>query len=310
MSRPASRPGAPGPRPGSRPRPAKPLGLVAAYRLVLEYEGGKFQGWQRQGERQSAEGVRTVAGSLEHAVRQAGLRLVTLMGSGRTDAGVHALGQVAHLHLEPAGAPSHRDLPRLLEPHLPADIGLRAAYACSPDFHARHDAMSRSYLYQISLRRSGLAKPFIWWVKQRLDLAVLERAWKAFEGPFDVSAFADLDAPPPAPGRAATHGQEDPRCRIEACEMAQSGSLILLRVTASHFKRSQVRRMVGAAVACARGEAGADPARIARDLTRPRPEAALFWSALAAPASGLFLEHVRYQGDAGPGELKPMILVP
>lgn len=298
MSRPASRPGAPGPRPGSRIRPAKPLGLVTAYRLVLEYEGGKFQGWQRQGERQSAEGVRTVAGSIEHAVRQAGLRLVTLMGSGRTDAGVHALGQVAHLHLDPTGAPSHRDLSRLLEPHLPGDIGLRAAHACSPDFHARHDAISRSYLYQISLRRSGLAKPFIWWVKQRLDLVALERAWKTFQGTFDMSSFADLDA------------QDDPRCKIESCEMAQSGSLILLRVTASHFKRSQVRRMVGAAVACARGEAGADAARIARDLSRPRPEAALFWSALAAPASGLFLEHVRYQGDAGPGELKPMILVP
>jgi tRNA pseudouridine38-40 synthase len=299
VSRPPSRP-APtgGPRIGSRPRPAKPQGLVAAYRLLLEYEGGKFQGWQRQSERQSMEGVRTVAGSLEHAVRQAGLRLVTLMGSGRTDAGVHALGQVAHLHLDPKGAPDPRDLPRLLEPHLPGDIGLRAASACSPDFHARHDAMSRSYLYQISLRRSGLAKPFIWWVKQRLDLAVLERAWKAFEGPFDVSAFADLD------------GQEDPRCKIESCEMAQAGSLILLRVTASHFKRSQVRRMVGAAVACARGEAGADPTRIARDLSRPRPEAALFWSALAAPASGLFLEHVRYAGDKGPGPLVPLISVP
>lgn len=298
MNRPFNPRSAGGPRPGSRPRPAKVPGTVVAYRLLLEYEGGKFQGWQRQGERQTQEGVRTVSGSLEHAVRQAGLRLVTLGGSGRTDAGVHALGQVAHLHLEPKGAPDPRDLPRLLEPHLPGDIGLRSVQACSPDFHARHDALSRSYLYQLSLRRSGLAKPFIWWVKQSLDLVLLERAWKAFEGPFDLSAFADLGP------------QDDPRCRIEGCELAQAGSLVLLRVTASHFKRSQVRRMVGAAVACARREAGADPARIARDLARPRPEATLFWSALAAPASGLFLEHVRYQGDPGPGELKPMILVP
>ena len=298
MNRPFVQRGGAGPRTGSRPRPAKVPGTVVAYRLLLEYEGGKFQGWQRQGERQTQEGVRTVSGSLEHAVRQAGLRLVTLGGSGRTDAGVHALGQVAHLHVEPKGAPDPRDLARLLEPHLPGDLGLRAVTACSPDFHARHDAVSRSYLYQLSLRRSGLAKPFIWWVKQQLDLTILERAWKAFEGPFDVSAFADLGP------------QDDPRCRIEACELAQAGSLILLRVTASHFKRSQVRRMVGAAVACARREAGADPARIARDLTRPRPDAALYWSALAAPASGLFLEHVRYQGESGPGPLNPIILVP
>ncbi len=269
-----------------------------AYRLLLEYEGGKFNGWQRQSDRQTVEGVRTVASSLEHAVRQAGMRLVNLTGSGRTDAGVHALGPVAHLQVEPKGAPDPRDLPRLLEPHLPGDIGLRAVQACPPSFHARHDAVGRTYLYQLSLRRSGLAKPFIWWVKQQLDLAILERAWKAFEGPFDVSGFSDLGP------------QDDPRCRIEACELAQSGSLILLRVTASHFKRSQVRRMVGAAVACARREPGADPARITRDLARPRPEAALFWSPLAAPASGLFLEHVRYEGEPGPGPLKPVIFVP
>ena len=297
MSRPVPPRGKPAPKP-ARPRSPLAPGRVVAYRLLLEYEGGKFQGWQRQSERQSAEGVRTVAGSLEHAVRQAGLRLVNLTGSGRTDAGVHALGQVAHLHVEPKGAPDPRDLPRLLEPHLPGDLGLRAVSACSTDFHARHDAQSRSYLYQLSLRRSGLAKPFIWWVKQQLDLAVLERAWKAFEGPHDVTAFCDLGP------------QDDPRCRIEACELAREGSLILLRVTASHFKRSQVRRMVGAAVACARGEAGADPSRLARDLARPRPEASLFWSALAAPASGLFLEHVRYAGEPGPGPLRPMILVP
>lgn len=269
---------------------------IAAYRLLLEYEGTKFAGWQKQSDLQTREGVRTVAGSLEAALHKSGLRLVTLMGSGRTDAGVHALGQVAHLHLEAKGAPDPRDLPRILEPHLPSDLGLRAVKACAPGFHARHDAEERTYLYQISRRRSGLAKPFIWWVKARLDAAKVVEAWQAFEGFHSMSAFADLDP------------KEDPRCDIRRCEGAEVGSLLLLRVTASHFKRSQVRRMVGAAVAVGLGKARIE--EIAKDLKRPGKDSALRWSDQAAAASGLFLEHVQYPGEPGPGPLRPFIEVP
>lgn len=271
-------------------RVKRPAGEPAAYRLLLEYEGGKFHGWQRQ------EGARTVAGSLEHAVHKSGLRILTLVGAGRTDAGVHAAGQVAHLHIESAGAPDPRDLPRILEPHLPSDIGLRSVARCAPAFHARHDAQDRTYLYQLSLRRSGLAKPFIWWVKGRLDLDLLTQAWELFPGFRNISAFADLDA------------GEDPRCRIVRCESARSGSLMLLRVTASHFKRSQVRRMVGAAVAIAAGKQSMQD--LTRDLDRPGKESALRWSEHAAAASGLFLEYVRYEGDGPVPPLAPLVPVP
>jgi tRNA pseudouridine38-40 synthase len=266
---------------------------IAAYRLLLEYEGTKFHGWQRQ---DVSQGTRTVAGSIEHAAHKAGLRIVTLMGSGRTDAGVHALGQVAHLHLEAGKAPDPRELPRILEPFLPSDIGLREVHACSPDFHARHDAGPRTYLYQLSRRRSGLAKPFIWWMKQSFDLDRLVEAWTSFVGFQDISAFADLDH------------DDDPRCEIQRCEWACTGSLVLLRVTASHFKRSQVRRMVGASVAIAVGRH--KQADLQRDLKRPRPESALRWSDCAAAASGLFLEHVEYPGGHPLGPLRPVIEVP
>ena len=268
---------------------------VAAYRLRLEYEGGRFQGWQRQGEAQVKAGVRTVMGSLEHCLRQAGLHVLALQGSGRTDAGVHALDQVAHLHLEPAGAPSPVQLQRIFDEGLPSDAAVREVKACSPAFHARHDAEERSYLYQICRRRSGLAKPFIWWVKKPLDLDRLAAAWASFEGFHAVTAFADLDR------------GDEPRCEIRRCEWAESGSLVLLRVTASHFKRSQVRRMVGAAVACALGEA--DPARVKKDLAQPTRDAALFWSERAAPSAGLFLERVRYKGEPAVGTLRPFIEV-
>lgn len=272
-----------------------PKGAVAAYRLRVEYEGGRFNGWQRQGEAQSKAGIRTVAGSLEHCLHEAGLRPLALMGSGRTDAGVHALDQCAHLHLAPAKAPSPAQLQRIFDDGLPNGVAVREVKACGPGFHARHDAEARSYLYQICRRRSGLAKPFVWWVKKPMDLDRLAAAWSAFEGFHAVTAFADLDR------------GDEPRCEIQRCEWIEHGSLLLLRATASHFKRSQVRRMVGAAVACALGEA--EPARVKKDLAQPTRDATLFWSERAAPASGLFLERVTYKGEAPVGPLAPVIEV-
>jgi tRNA pseudouridine38-40 synthase len=240
--------------------------------------------------------VRTVAGSLEHVIHDAGLRLIYLGGAGRTDAGVHALGQVAHLHLEAKGAPRPGELRRILDGALPHDIAIRDVRSCPPRFHARHDAMDRTYLYQISRRRSAFGKPWIWWVKRNLDLDRLSQAWKAFEGDQDVSAFADLDT------------EEDGRARIFRCEVAEAGALILLRVQATHFFRRQVRRMVGAAVACALAEE--EPRRVQEDLRNPTEAANLFWGAKASPASGLLLACIRYPGDPELGPLEPTIKIP
>jgi tRNA pseudouridine38-40 synthase len=273
----------------------KPLPL-ASFRLLIEYDGGRFQGWQKQGAKQSQEGVRTVAGSLEHVLHAAGLHLVHLGGAGRTDAGVHALGQVAHLHLEGKGAPRPGELRRILDAGLPHDIAIRDLRTCPPRFHARHDAVDRTYLYQISRRRSAFGKPWIWWVKRSLDLDRLARAWTAFQGDQDVSAFADLDT------------EEDGRVRILHCEVVEAGALVLLRVRATHFYRRLARRMVGAAVACGLGEE--EPRRLLEDLQNPTEAANLHWGAKAAPASGLFLEAVRYAGDPEPGPPRSTIIIP
>jgi tRNA pseudouridine38-40 synthase len=268
---------------------------LASYRLLIEYDGSRFQGWQKQGAKQSREGVRTVAGSIERVVHEAGLHLVNLGGAGRTDAGVHALGQVAHLHLEAKGAPRPGELRRILDGALPQDIAIRDIRSCPPRFHARHDAVDRTYLYQISRRRSAFGKPWIWWVKRGLDLDRLSLAWTAFEGDQDVSAFADLDT------------EEDGRTRLLRCEVSEVGSLSLLRVRATHFYRRLVRRMVGAAVACALGDE--EPRRVIEDLRNPTEAANLYWGAKAAPASGLFLESVRYPGDPEPGPPKPTLAI-
>ena len=263
-------------------------------KLTLAYHGAEFHGWQAQ---EDEAGTRAVQTEVERAAARLLGRpgeLVRVHGAGRTDAGVHALGQVAHLHLGP-GAPSPKELRRLLDEGLPHDVALRELAPCGPAFHARHDARSRSYLYQLSLRRSALAKPYLWWVKGALDLARLEETWRLFEGFHDVSAFADLE-------------REDPRCEVQACELAREGSLVLLRVTASHFLRRQVRRMVGAAVWCGLGRER--PARVARDLARPSEAATLFWSDKAAPSAGLFLEHVQYDGAPERPALAPLVRVP
>lgn len=269
---------------------------VTAYRLLIEYDGSRFQGWQRQGYKQTKEGVRTVAGSLEHVLHEAGLRLVYLGGAGRTDAGVHALGQVAHLHLEARNAPRPGELRRILDAALPQDVAIRDLSSCLPRFHARHDAVDRTYLYQISRRRSAFAKPWIWWVKRGLDRDRLAKAWSAFQGDHDVASFADLDP------------EEDGRVRILSCETAQAGELLLLRVRATHFYRRLVRRMVGAAVACGLGEE--EPLRVLEDLRNPTEAANLYWGAKAAPSSGLFLEAVRYSGDPEPGPPRATIYLP
>lgn len=278
----------------ARPRAGQTASRTA-FRLVLEYDGSRFQGWQRQGAKQTAQGVRTVMGALERVLMDAGVEVLALSGSGRTDAGVHALGQVAHLHLAATRAPHPHQLLRIFDDGLPADVAIRSITPCSPSFHARHDALERTYLYQLSLRRSAFAKPYIWWIKAALDLERLREAWACFQGNHDCSAFADLEP------------KEDPRCQIRSCELSLEGSMALLRVTARHFLRRQVRRMVGAAVHC--GLKKEDPARLVQDLAHPNHLANLHWAEKAAPAAGLFLEQVRYPGDPETTTRDPLIHV-
>ncbi|HEY8535994.1 MAG TPA: tRNA pseudouridine(38-40) synthase TruA, partial [Vicinamibacterales bacterium] len=243
------------------------------FRLLLEYAGTRYSGWQIQ------KNARTVQGELDRAVREVtGERAFELYGSGRTDAGVHALGQVAHLDVRTSLPPA--TLVRRLNDALPADINVLQAVRVPHRFHARHDAIGRTYIYQIARRRTAFAKPFVWWVREPLDVAAMREAARGFEGRLDFRGFTDDD-----PDEKST------LVEVAAVRVEERGDVVLVIVDGSHFLWKMVRRMVGVLAAIGRGEL--EPGAVPRLLASPGGLPAR----LTAPASGLFLARVLYPGD-------------
>ena len=255
---------------------------VPRYRLTIEYAGTRFSGWQVQ------KNARTIQGEIVRALREAtGVADVDLQGSGRTDAGVHAVGQVAHLDLPRPVQPEM--LRRQINDTLPADINVLGILPVPHRFHARRDAVSRSYVYQVSRRRTAFAKPFVWWVKDDLDLRAMREAAGAFVGMHDFRSFTDSD-----PDEVSTHVQ------VDSVEIKEEGALILFRVSGSHFVWKMVRRVVGVLVEVGRGRLGAEAAERFLEERSPVP------ARVTAPASGLFLERVVYPGEPGIDPLRPI----
>jgi len=245
---------------------------MPTYRVTVEYDGTKFAGWQVQPK------GRTVQGVLTTVLREVtGNETLTLRAAGRTDAGVHALAQEASFRVARPLEES-RLLP-LLAKALPPDLAVLDLERVPDSFHPRHDAVRRSYRYQIARRRSAFGKRFTWWVPGRLDPEAMQVAATRFVGRHDFAGFAR---------REATRGRTI--VVVEECRVADLDELVLVRVVASHFLWGQVRRMVGALVAVGRGEA--EPADVGRwlagETAPPEP---------AAPAAGLFMEAVHYPGD-------------
>jgi tRNA pseudouridine38-40 synthase len=252
------------------------------YRLTIEYAGTRYSGWQVQ------KNARTVQGELQRAIREgAGEVAFDLQGSGRTDAGVHAVAQVAHLEI-PTTLPPEL-LRRRINDALPADINVLAIAPVRHKFHARHDAVSRSYVYQVARRRTAFAKAFVWWVKEDLDLGRMREAAKRLGGMHDFRSFTDAD-----PDEAST------KVLLEGIDVEESGDLILVRVSGSHFVWKMVRRIVGVLVEVGRGGLDAD------DVSRFLSEASPVPARLTAPASGLFLERVLYESDPPLGPVRPV----
>lgn len=246
---------------------------MARFKLDLEYAGTRYSGWQVQ------RNARTVQGELQQAIRTAAGRTdFELYGSGRTDAGVHALHQVAHLDLETRTPPGQ--LLWAINDELPSDINVLAVEKVTRRFHARHAAVARSYLYQISRRRTAFAKPYVWWIRDPLDAARMGEAAALFVGMHDFRSFTAGDAE-----------QGSTRVLLERVELGEEADLILLRIQGSHFIWKMVRRMVGVLAEVGRGALGAGD--VARFLEEPSDAPAR----LTAPPSGLFLERVFYEGD-------------
>ena len=252
------------------------------YRMTVEYDGTKFAGWQVQPQARTVQGVLT-----DVLRRETGQGDIVLRGAGRTDAGVHALAQVASLECrEPLAV---ERLLAALERALPADLAVRELRQLEGRFHPRHDAVLRSYRYQLARRRSAFGKRTTWWVRVPFDSRALAAAAAHLVGRHDFAALSRRD-----PGQTSTV------VVVEECRVADLGELVLVRLVASHFLWGQVRRMVGALVAVGRGEARPDDVEGWLSGAIEPPDN-------AAPASGLFLERVLYRGEAQ--ELPPLVPV-
>jgi tRNA pseudouridine38-40 synthase len=262
---------------------------VPRLKLTIEYTGTRYSGWQIQ------KNARTVQGEIDRAVRTVTLRKdFELYGSGRTDAGVHASGQIAHLDVATSLPPE--SLRRRLNDELPADINILRAEQVPHRFHARHDAVARRYVYQIARRRTAFVKAFVWWVKDPIDVARMREAGRAFVGRRDFQSFAAQDDDEGSPGPV----DRSTLVLIDRLEVVEAGDLVLIGIEGSHFLWKMVRRIVGVLVEIGRGTL--DPAAAATFLHQSSDTPAK----LTAPPSGLFLDRVYYAGDGRGVEILPI----
>jgi tRNA pseudouridine38-40 synthase len=256
---------------------------MARFKLHIEYDGTRYSGWQIQ------KNARTVQGELSSALGKVlDSTDFELYGAGRTDAGVHALDQVAHLEAKTMLAPEI--LRRKINDELPPDVNVLEIEKASPQFHARHDAVARSYLYQISRRRTAFGKKMVWWIKDQLDLKRMQAAADLFVGMKDLQSFTADD-----PEEKST------KVHVENIEIRESGDLILIRFVGSHFLWKMVRQIVGVIAEVGRGKLTIEQARSYLNGRSKEP------AALTAPPSGLFLERIYYQHDKKLAQLNPVL---
>lgn len=243
------------------------------FRLTLEYDGRDFAGWQVQ-----PGGQRTVQGVLEAAVERVTGRAARAIGSGRTDAGVHAEGQVASVRVDTRLEPD--ELCRALNGVLPADVAVLAAERVPEDFHALRDARSKLYCYRIwnGSSPSPLRAPRAWHVARRLDLEAMRRAARALVGTHDFACFRAAGSEEGSSVRTLT------RCQLEGEARAE----IRLLVEGDGFLRHMVRALAGTLVEVGWGRRAAD-SMAAMLASRDRGRAGR-----TAPAQGLTLVRVDY----------------
>jgi tRNA pseudouridine38-40 synthase len=245
--------------------------------LIVEYDGTAYAGWQRQ------PAAPTVQAVLERAASRLFAAPTRVVGAGRTDAGVHALGQVAHL-VTASRLPAER-IHSGLNALLPPDVVVRAVDEAPPGFHARRDARWRVYGYLVLARPlpSALLRRYAHHVPEPLDLDAMQAAATALVGRHDFAAF-----------RVAGTATRTTECTVTEVAVSRRGAFVVITVVADRFLRQMVRRMVATLLQVGRGALppGAVGALLAAgDPARVPP---------AAPPGGLYLLGVSYQ-EAPPG---------
>ena len=241
-------------------------------KLTIEYDGTDYSGWQLQ------PNGRTVQGVLEQALEKILGAKIRVAASGRTDAGVHALGQVAHFVHD--GAVDLWRLQRALNGVTPPDVVIRGAEAAPDSFDPRRDARARRYRYRIwnAPWPAAIERRYSWHQHDALDLSAMEEAIRHLEGEHDFASFQ-------AAGCDAAHAVR----RIDRNGFTRQGDLVLYDVEANAFLRHMVRNIVGTLAQIGRGERAASSIAgllAAKDRTLAGP---------TAPPQGLFLMEVKYE---------------
>ncbi len=244
---------------------------MPTYKLVIEYDGTAYAGWQRQADRTTVQAV------LEDALLCLTQETIAVVGAGRTDAGVHALGQVVSFRSE-RGLPLH-EWRRGLNAHLPPDVAVQSVDIVADGFHARYSATRKRYDYRILHRqeRSALERHRAWHIYGPLDLDAMRQAAGLLLGRHDFSSF-----------QGHPTDTKDPLCHLERLEIFEEGALVRLVFVADRFLKQMVRAIVGTLVEVGQGKR---PPQAMRDILAAKDRRSAGYT---APPQGLYLVEVEY----------------
>lgn len=244
-------------------------------RLTVHYDGSAFHGWQVQPDQ------RTVQGVLESAISRLADRTRTIIGSGRTDTGVHATGQVFCVDMPDPWTPAR--LRRSLNAILPRDLWIASAEPAAPDFHPRYDALRRTYRYEVGTRPESCSpfhRPWCWPLEDPLERDLLNRGAALVVGEHSFHAFSKAGQP-----------ERGDRCRIHAAAWSDTALGVRLTITADRYLHHMVRYLAGTMIDVARGRRALD------DMARLLDNEPDVVTSPPAPAEGLFLHRVEYPQD-------------
>lgn len=244
---------------------------MPTFKLVIEYEGTAYAGWQRQPNQP------TVQAAIEDILQRITQTHIAVTGAGRTDAGVHALGQVVSFRSDKTF--SMHEWLRALNGLLPADISIRSIEAVADGFHARYSARRKHYEYRILNRaeRSALDRHRAWHIRERLDLGTMREAARSLVGRHDFSSF-----------QGHPTDTDNPICDLTHLTLSEEQALIGIQVQADRFLKQMVRAIVGTLVEVGQGKRQPQAMKDILD-TRDRRSAGI-----TAPAHGLYLVRVEY----------------
>ena len=240
------------------------------YKMLLEYDGSDFAGWQIQPD------ARTVQGELEKALAEFGEGAIPVTGAGRTDAGVHALGQTAHFDLQRQITPE--ELRAALNAKTPDDIYIKSLAQTADDFHARYSAEWRRYLYVIAKEPSPIGRKFSWYPPFGYNFKTLQQITPDILGGNDFAGFC-----------RAKSQKENTICTVAVAAWTQNKSQCVFEIVADRFLHEMVRLIVGTMMDIARGRFEPD------QLVKILHTGDINLCGTAAPPQGLFLAEVGYE---------------